>query len=227
MSSQRERRKCGGVALTFQSSQLNRTCLEPFYLCAFSPIYAATFNQALKCHRFTDFFSLLTSLICVGSKCRFSYFITSSPCHSVLKWNWFTLHSRRNKSAVRGGRRVNLAIFSELMWWAVQRSARDSDSAGIHHLQGELRTWVAPKQHPQWIILMLQGLHAAGCCRHASTYVKTVPAKILFVPVGIKENAGICPHESPEAEIDTDACKHLFCSVSSQLLSRKHTSGVL
>uniref|UniRef100_A0A3Q3W7W8 Sperm associated antigen 16 n=1 Tax=Mola mola TaxID=94237 RepID=A0A3Q3W7W8_MOLML len=82
-----ERRKCGGGALTFQSSQLNRTCLEPFYLCAFSPIYAATFNLALKCHRFTDFFSLLTSLICVGSKCQLLlfYYQLSLPFCSKMK----------------------------------------------------------------------------------------------------------------------------------------------
>lgn len=43
----------------------------------------------------------------------------------------------------------NSAIFSALMYWAGQRLAHGSDSAGIHHLQGEARRWIAQRRNWQ------------------------------------------------------------------------------
>lgn len=43
----------------------------------------------------------------------------------------------------------NSAIFSALMHWAGQRLARGSDSADIHHLQGELHAWIDQIQNRQ------------------------------------------------------------------------------
>lgn len=44
-----------------------------------------------------------------------------------------------------GGQWVNSAIFSALMYWAVQRLVYGSDSASVHHPQGELREMNFPE----------------------------------------------------------------------------------
>lgn len=130
--------------------------------------------------------------------------------HSHLcLWNWFILHCHFPKSAFL--RTAVLDRFTQpyfLLWCGEQqRWNGGSDSAGIHHLQGELRRWIIHKRRWQklpWVhicgdilVLGTEGLTsptAPHCCGRVSWIWAPYKAILLLNKGSLKHKSNFTLH---------------------------------